>query len=88
MGKLFDLHPHDRQKSFYGKARLSLQENGDTILFSYNTPVCEVTANKQFVRLWSGYSATTMKHINAFLAYMGIEGGGKAWWDKQEVEAA
>lgn len=60
---------------------------GEKVLQSYNTEVCKVTSGGQFVRLWSGYSATTMRHVNSFIDLVGIAGGGKAWWDAQTVEA-
>lgn len=42
--------------------------------------------NGEFVRLWDGYSVTTMRHVNSFLSFFGISGGGKSWWDSQPVE--
>lgn len=36
--------------------------------------------------MWGGYSATTMRHVNSFLSFYDINGGGKAWWDMQPVE--
>lgn len=33
-----------------------------------------------------GYSATTMRHVNSFLSFYDMNGGGKAWWDTQPVE--
>lgn len=82
--KIYDLRPTDYHKSFYGKALVI--ENGDRIqLRSYDTIVCSVV-NGHFVRHWTGYSATTMRHINSFLDQCGIPGGGKAWWDRQPVE--
>ena len=27
-----------------------------------------------------------MRHVNSFLQAEGVNGGGKAWWDKQPVE--
>ena len=84
--KIYDLIPTDGRKSFYGKAKV-IEKDGETLLQSYNTEVCKVTSSGQFVRLWSGYSATTMRHVNSFLDLVGIAGGGKAWWDAQTVEA-
>lgn len=57
------------QKSFNNKA-LVREENANTaVLISYNTTVCKIQNNK-LVRLWNDYSATTMRHINAFcIAY-------------------
>lgn len=84
--KIYELIPMDGRKSFYGKAKV-IEKDGETLLQSYNTEVCKVTSSGQFVRLWSGYSATTMRHVNSFLDLVGIAGGGKAWWDAQTVEA-
>ena len=82
--KTFDLPVmSDRAKSFYNKAVVIEHNNGDIELRSYNTIVCRIR-NGKFERLWDGYSATTMRHINAFVDFYGIEGGGKAWWTKLE----
>lgn len=82
----FELKPNNNRKSFYGKAEVIERDNGDIELRSYNTIVARIR-NGQFERLWSGYSATTMRHVNAFLDYFGISGGGKAWWMEQKVMA-
>ena len=83
--KQFDLPVMDGiRKSFYGKAIVTELDNGDIELTSYTTIVCRIH-NGEFQKLWDGYSATTMRHINSFLCFYGIEGGGKAWWDKLKV---
>lgn len=89
MKKIFDLPVcgSDRAKSFYGKAKVIETDNGEMILQSYNTDVCKITSSGEFVRLWSGYSVTTMRHINSFLQLFDIAGGGKAWWDAQKIGA-
>ena len=81
--KFYELTPmgNDRAKSFYGKARVIEKDNGETVLLSYDTEVCKITKSGEFVRLWGGYSATTMRHVNSFLELFDIEGGGKAFWD-------
>lgn len=79
-----ELRPTNGRKSFYGKAGAIQRDNGDIELRSYNTIVARIR-NGKFERLWSGYSMTTMNHINAFLDTFGIYGGGKAWWDALEV---
>ena len=81
--KIFELSPKDR-KSFYGKAKV-IEDKGVKTLYSYDTPVCKINRSGKFIRLWSGYSPTTMRHINVFLDTYGIDGGGKAWWDKQDI---
>ena len=90
MKKIFDLPVcgSDRAKSFYGKAKIIETENGEKVLQSYNTDVCKITSSGEFVRLWSGYSVTTMRHVNRFLSFFGISGGGKAWWKAQSVRKA
>ncbi len=85
--KIYELRPIDGRKSFYGKAKVIEKGNGETVLQSYNTEVCKITSGGEFVRLWSGYSVTTMRHINSFLQLVGIAGGGKAWWDAQKIGA-
>lgn len=74
------------QKSYYGKAKIIEDENGKIFLQSYNTPVCYINTNGEIVKLWDGYSATTMKHINDFLGLFRKPGGGKKWWDSLKTE--
>lgn len=87
--KTYELSPgkFDRVKSFYGKARIIEKDSGERILQSYDTEVCKITPGGEFVRLWDGYSLTTMRHINAFIELFNISGGGKSWWDSLEVNA-
>ena len=84
---IFELAPgsHDSAKSFYGKAKI-VEKGGETVLQSYDTTVCKLDKNGDFVRLWGGYSCTTMRHINAFIEMLGIPGGGKKWWIALPVE--
>ena len=83
----YELIPNDGRKSFYGKAVVIVKDNGEKVLQSYNMEVCKITSGGEFVRMWSGYSVTTMRHVNAFLSLFGIAGGGKAWWDAQTISA-
>lgn len=82
--KVFELKPVNNRKSFYGKAEVIERDNGDIELRSYNTIVARIR-NGRFERLWSGYSQTTMNHINSFINAFGIDGGGKSWWTSLEV---
>lgn len=75
----FDLRPVDGRKSFYGKAQV-IRANGCMYLKSYNTIVAMIDEYGRFTRMWWGYSATTMRHINAFIAMYDLSGGGKSWW--------
>ena len=81
---IFELPCFDRRKSFYGKAQV-VQTNEGQYLRSYDTYVCFLGNNHNFVKLWDGYSATTMRHINSFMQYCSLPYGGKSWWDKLEV---
>ena len=80
---IYDLRHCDR-KSFYGKAKI-IETAEAFYLLSYKTIVCKVDkATRSFTKFWSGESATTMRHINAFLLDMGLTGGGVKWWRDQE----
>ena len=71
--------------SFYGKAKIVECADG-IYLQSYNTLVCFKSNDGKFQKLWSGYSHTTMRHINAFMYYyVGIRKGGKQWWNSLET---
>ena len=64
--KFYDLAPTDGHKSFYGKARVKVDDDGSETLISYNTPVLKRLPSGALVRLWGGWSATTGRHIRAF----------------------
>lgn len=78
----------DGRKSFYGKAQVKLSSGNEKVLLSYGTPVCGISHDGSFHRYWPGYSATTMRHVNSFLALFGLAGGGKPWWDALPIEDA
>ena len=73
------------QKSYYRKAFVLQDASGNVFLQSYDTIACGIV-NGEFVRYWDGYSVTTMNHINDFLRFFNIPGGGKKWWEALEVE--
>lgn len=80
----YELTPkYDSRKSFYGKATVTVNDRGDSVLQSYNTNVAMITESGDFVRLWDGYSATTMRHVNEFLLQAGFPANetGKKFWD-------
>lgn len=64
--KLYELKPTDENKSFYGKAFVTVSENGTEILYSYGTPIIIRYANGELSKIWDGWSATTGRHIKAF----------------------
>lgn len=82
-----ELKPHNSQKSYYGKAKY-WGENGETFLRSYETVVCKLDTEGKFVKMWDGYSPTTMKHINSFRVLAGLETMNKKTWENLEVGVA
>ena len=76
--KIYELKPITSQKSFYGKAIVEVDDNGDETLYSYNTPIIKKMVDGTYKKLWNGWTATTGKHIKAFsglnkAAFMGLE---------------
>lgn len=61
--KIYDLIPTDGRKSFYGKAKVFIADDGTETLYSYNTPIIKRTAAGELIRMWDGWSATTGRHI-------------------------
>jgi hypothetical protein len=75
--KKYELIPTDGRKSFYGKAVVIVEDNGTETLYSYGTPIIKRLVSGELVKLWSGWSATTGRHIQAFCglnkaAYMNL----------------
>ena len=56
---------YDSRKSFYGKAKVLILDNGTIQLQSYDTIVGEIRDGKYY-QLWDGKSQTTTRHINEF----------------------
>ena len=64
----YELKPiFDSHKSFNKKAYVHVDERGNWVLESYGCMVCGYNNLNQFERYWSGYSATTMRHIKEFI---------------------
>ena len=75
-----------RQKSFYGKARLIEFPNCEKYLKSYETIVCGIDEKGKFHRFWSGWSATTAKHVDSFRRLYAYNGIGKSEWMNLPIE--
>lgn len=82
--RMYDLPCYDSRKSFYGKATVIEEENGNFLLKSYDTIVGRIEKG-HFIKMWDGYSPTTMRHVNSFLIHFNLQGGGKKWWDNLEI---
>lgn len=64
---IMELSPkYTSRKSFYGKAKILIHDNGVIQLQSYDTIVCEIDNQNNFNMLWNGKSNTTTRHINEF----------------------
>lgn len=77
--KVYELAPNNGRKSFYGQAKVIINDNGAEVLYSYDTPIMRRYSSGKLERLWSGWSATTGRHVAAFC------GINKSAWDKMEV---
>lgn len=64
--KRYELIPADERKSFYGKAIVGVDNNGDKTLYSYGIPIIKQTHSGKLEKLWNGWSMTTGRHIMAF----------------------
>lgn len=64
--KMYELTPSDGRKSFYGKARVLIDDDGSETLYSYDTPIIKRLVSSELVKLWDGWSMTTGRHISAF----------------------
>lgn len=81
----YELPCYGGAKSFYGKAIVN-EHHGVKDLLSYTTTVCRIDRSGEFHRLWGGYSATTMRHINSFRYENGMKAISKSEWEEMEVE--
>ena len=63
---------------------------GKSVIFSYGTPVLSITGNSgnyMLHRHWDGWSATTQRHINKSLDFLGFSSKfNKKMWDSMAVE--
>jgi len=65
--RMYDLSPsRSSRKSFYGKAKVMVNDDGSETLYSYDTPIMTKTADGNFKRHWDGWSQTTGRHIAEF----------------------
>lgn len=68
-----ELIPFHGQKSFYGKAKVILYEDGWTFLKSYDSIVAGIDPHGGKRRFFGGRSATTGRHVRAFFEKFGID---------------
>jgi hypothetical protein len=80
--KSYELQPIGSVKSFYRKAIVIIDDDGNETLKSYDTEVIRRDKDGTLHRLWDDWSATTGRHIKAFC------GINKKQWDEMEIENA
>ncbi len=54
-------------------------DGGAAVLRSYDTEVCKII-DGHFIKLWKGFSVTTLKHINAFRRVYNMPALSKKDW--------
>lgn len=60
--------------------------NGWHVCYSYGKPVAKVRLYcGEFVRLWNGYTGTTLRHVNEFRFNHGLPKINKKAWDLMKV---
>ena len=70
-------------EGFGGRALIIPTDSG-YILQSYYTKVAEIR-DGEFLKLWSGFSVTTLKHINLFRRFANMNTLSKREWIELEV---
>lgn len=58
---------YDNRKSFYGKAMVLEDTEGNTYLKSYDTIVLKLDKEGNLYDTWGDYSATTLRHQKEFI---------------------
>ena len=96
----FELKPiyDENRKSYYKKAYVHIDQDGNYYLESYGTMVFGINNHGEYEKYWDGYSATTMKHIKEFIfqyhinkvpcivsAWTYADSMNKKRWDKMKV---
>lgn len=70
----------------YKRAKVRKLNDGTKELFSYKTKVAILTKGGNFIKLWDGYSLTTLKHINIFRRENGLKEINKKEWNELEIK--
>ena len=71
------LQPTDGRKSFYGKCEVQIFDHLYDQLKSYDTIVAKYVWGTGTMIVHGWYSATTARHINAYLKYHGFRTASK-----------
>lgn len=66
MTRRYELQPTNGRNSFYGKAYVEIDDDGNETLYSYQTPVIRRNKDGSLHRLYCGFTSTTGSHIKSF----------------------
>lgn len=70
----------------FGPRALVIKAGDIVTLQSYYTEVCRYNLKTdKFEKLWQGFSVTTLKHINIFRAFLGLQALSKREWIELEA---
>lgn len=66
--KMYELIPTNGRSSFYGKAKVMIEDSGAETLYSYDTPIIRREPNGELTPLYTGnkYGTTTAAHVKSF----------------------
>lgn len=64
--KEYELIPTNNRKSFYGKARVVVDNDGVETLMSYGTPIIKRYSDGRLRRVYDDWTHTTGTHILSF----------------------
>lgn len=67
------------------QAVVGVSSNGDQILYSYGAPIIRKTSKGVIERILCAWSETTGKHINDFLALVGIKSVDEKWFNSLPI---
>ena len=70
--EMYELSPRDGRKSFYGKAMVMIDPEGNETLYSYGTEVARYNRKENRVVVLGKWSLTTGRHITAFVNEHGV----------------
>lgn len=84
---LYGLEPqNDNRKSFYGKAKVFVDDNGVETLYSYDTPVAKIEGGKLTLLPRWDESQTTLRHVREFLRQHGLKADSLAQMRKDYLK--
>ena len=66
---------YDSKHSFYSKAMVEVEDNGNKVLLSYGHEVVRIRDGKPYLTTAWNASQTTLRHVKEFLKQEGISAG-------------